>query len=277
MRVAVHGALLWALSVGAVSASTATIELLPRVEVSGESVSLGQVATLRTTDLGLMRKLVELPIVRAPRLGEELSIDHSRLAEWVGRTAGIPREQLAWRGAAETHITRKATRLAGADIANVAARALEHALTNSGLTSMAMVATQPADMDLPGGDIRLYARAVQQARLRDRTVVWVEVWAGAAFVRSVAVTFQTSVTVAPPAPPTAQPGAAHPSHPTPPVAVARGEWAAMRTGAGAVALESRVEVLQDGRPGDKVRVRQSGATGIVFARVLSPGQLELAP
>jgi flagella basal body P-ring formation protein FlgA len=249
------------------------------VEVAGESVSLGQVATLRTKDLGLMRKLVDLPVVRAPRLGEELSIDQPRLAEWIGRNAGVSRKQLEWLGAGETHITRKTTRLRGADIASAASRALGHARASGGFTSAATVTMQPADMDLPAGEVRLYARPVQQARLRDRTLVWVEVWAGTAFVRSVAVTFQaSSITSAPPsAAPKPQPEAAAPSQPAPPVAVMRGEWASMHTAAGAVALESRVEVLQDGRPGDKVRVRQTGATGIVFARVLSPGQLELAP
>jgi flagellar basal body P-ring formation protein FlgA len=44
-----------------------------------------------------------------------------------------------------------------------------------------------------------------------------------------------------------------------------------------VMLESRVEVLQDGRVGDSVRVRQGGATGIVLARVTGPAALELAP
>jgi flagella basal body P-ring formation protein FlgA len=58
--------------------------------------------------------------------------------------------------------------------------------------------------------------------------------------------------------------------------VARGEWALLRALAGAVRLESRVEVLQDGRLGDKVRVRTPGAMGTVFATVVGPHQLELA-
>jgi flagella basal body P-ring formation protein FlgA len=57
--------------------------------------------------------------------------------------------------------------------------------------------------------------------------------------------------------------------------VVRGQWAALRAQAGAVLLESRVEVLQDGRTGDKVRVRQPGATAAMVARVMGPGQLEV--
>jgi flagella basal body P-ring formation protein FlgA len=45
-----------------------------------------------------------------------------------------------------------------------------------------------------------------------------------------------------------------------------------------VSLESRVEVLQDGRVGQRVRVRAAtGASGILFAKVIGRGQLELAP
>jgi flagellar basal body P-ring formation protein FlgA len=58
-------------------------------------------------------------------------------------------------------------------------------------------------------------------------------------------------------------------------AVLRGQWASLRSGAGAVTLEARVEVLQDGRPGDRVRVRQPGATAAVVAKVIAPGQLEV--
>lgn len=58
--------------------------------------------------------------------------------------------------------------------------------------------------------------------------------------------------------------------------VQRGHWAALRSGAGLVTSEARVEVLQDGRLGDNVRVRQPGASGGVIARVTGPGLLEVA-
>lgn len=58
-------------------------------------------------------------------------------------------------------------------------------------------------------------------------------------------------------------------------AVARGEWATLHSSAGAVAMESRVEVLQDGRQGQTVRVKQVGANGSVLARVIGPGWLEI--
>lgn len=58
-------------------------------------------------------------------------------------------------------------------------------------------------------------------------------------------------------------------------AVTRGEWVKLTSRAGSMALESRVEVLQDGEVGQMVRVRQATSTGAVQARVSAPGRLEM--
>lgn len=57
--------------------------------------------------------------------------------------------------------------------------------------------------------------------------------------------------------------------------VQRGQFASLRSGAGLVTSEARVEVLQDGHAGENVRVRQPGAMAQVTARVVGPGQLEI--
>lgn len=272
---------LCALSVEAAAAAPqASIEMLAHIDIAGETVSLGQVANLRTTDLALMRKLVDLPIGRAPRPGQELLVDRSQLSTWIQGRGGIGAEALEWSGAGETRVVRKVSLLRGEEIANAAALALEKILAASGVTHSAQPAWIPRDMHLPAGELRLQPRTQHDVKLRNRALVWVEVWVGASFIRAVAVPFElTRSGVLPtrtPAPsvPNEKPIAASPREA---LAVSRGEWAAMRAGAGAVVLESRVEVLQDGRTGDKVRVRHSGAAGMVFARVISAGQLELAP
>jgi len=58
-------------------------------------------------------------------------------------------------------------------------------------------------------------------------------------------------------------------------AVARGEVATLTARMGAIALESRVEVLQDGQVGQTIRVKQTNGTGEVLARVSGPGQLDM--
>lgn len=60
-------------------------------------------------------------------------------------------------------------------------------------------------------------------------------------------------------------------------AVVRGDSAQLVARSGDVSVESRVEVLQDGRKGQTVRVKVPGARSEVLARVVGPGQLEAQP
>ena len=60
-------------------------------------------------------------------------------------------------------------------------------------------------------------------------------------------------------------------------AVMRGNWAHLQARSGDVSVESRVEVLQDGREGQVVRVKVPGSSGEVLARVTGPGQVEVQP
>jgi len=66
-------------------------------------------------------------------------------------------------------------------------------------------------------------------------------------------------------------------HVEPLPAVGRGAWAALLAGQGAVRLETRVEVLEDGGTGSLVRVRRPGSQATFVARVTGPGQLEVEP
>lgn len=57
--------------------------------------------------------------------------------------------------------------------------------------------------------------------------------------------------------------------------IARGEYATLRTSQGGIALESRVEVLQDGIEGQSVRVKLPSASSSIVARVVGPGIVEV--
>ncbi len=61
------------------------------------------------------------------------------------------------------------------------------------------------------------------------------------------------------------------------LAVHRGQWAQMRAGAGPVEAALRVEVLQDGRAGDRVLVRHAAGGPAVRGLVVAPGVLEPMP
>jgi len=67
------------------------------------------------------------------------------------------------------------------------------------------------------------------------------------------------------------------AHLAPALAVTRGSRADLLARAGNVTVQSSVEVLQDGKTGEVVRVKVPGATGEVLARVTGPAQVEVQP
>jgi flagella basal body P-ring formation protein FlgA len=258
----------------AVAAAPVRITLLPDVKLAGDTVLLGEVAHLHGGDLDMLRKLVHLPVGRAPQPGQVGVLRREGLVHWMQQQAGVAPEAVEWSGAAESRVQRTLRRVAGDEIAQAALAAVRDALAAAGVAAQLQVRSAPRDLELAGGDVRLQARPLDGLQLRRRAMVWVDLRAGDSVLRSVPV----GVDIAPQAGPLVIAGSpASVALPAETPAVARGEWAVLRTSAGAVALETRVEVLQDGRPGDKVRVRQPGAIGPMFARVTGAGQLELAP
>lgn len=75
--------------------------------------------------------------------------------------------------------------------------------------------------------------------------------------------------------PSGQPIGANDIEPMP--AVARGQSAVLDVRSGEILVQSQVEVLQDGRVGDLVRVRSRSADQPLMARVVAPGQLQVGP
>jgi len=317
-RFLLAGLTVW-MTAPALAAGSVSIELLPEAHVPAGRVVLGQVARLRSTDLQLMRVLVDLPIGRAPAAGGLAVLGREELAAWIRARARIADAQVRWGGPASVRVLASGRKLPAEQVAAAASSALGAWLASQEGHSAFALQRLPGDIDVPADEIRLEARPLRGTQLRRRMLVWVDVWAAQRFVRAVPVAFSVSlrrqVAVA------GQPldagaslgaGAAQASavelteeDGTPMLldaldeslrtrrsvrpgemirsenvrkapAVTRGQWASLRAAAGAVRLETRVQVLQDGRPGDAVRVRQPGATGPVLARVIGSGELEVA-
>jgi flagellar basal body P-ring formation protein FlgA len=263
-----------------------SLELLPQARVAGGTVVLGEVATLHCDDLTLMRKLVQLPLGRSPQPGEVSLLQREQLAAWLRRQAGVTADQVAWSGAAESHVLRGTPMLRGEDIARVALDAVGVVLASSGQRGRVQVRIAPRDVDLPGRSWRIEVRGLEAGLGRRRPLLWADIWSGDVFVRTVPVALEVAsdtseaAAMTPPdaAPPLQRIDSQQASaRDTSPPVVARGDWATLRSTAGPILVEGRVEVLQDGRPGQKIRVRQQGVAGTVLARVLEHGQLELAP
>lgn len=268
------------------SAPSAQVELFADAVVNADMVVLGQVAHIRSTSLDLTRTLVNLRIGPAPRLGASATVSRQALEHWIRRQTGVDTSALEWTGGLESAIVTRASQLLpGERIADVAVSALRDRLAAQGQQTRIDVRSSPASVAVEPGDLSLQVRDIAGARIRPHMLLWVEVSVEGRGVRAIPV----SLSVADLEPPLLQvragpavgdggTAAAGPHRRLQAaLAVQRGESASLRETSGAVALESRVEVLQDGSIGDKVRVRATHSTGLMLARVVGPGLLEIAP
>ena len=275
--------LLCATAAAGVAAAQASIELLPQASVASAAVVLGDVARLHATDLGVMRTLVNLPVGRAPHAGEVALLQRADLAQWVRRRSGIAPDAVEWSGAQQTRVLRTVPRLRGEEIARAAVEAARARLAATGRSGVVHARGRIRDLDVPEGALRLEVRGLDEGDTARRLLAWVDVWADRAFVRTVPILLQVADAMQSRDAPDAAPLPRADSAPVTkerepaPLAVARGEWALLRLAEGGITLESRVEVLQDGRAGQRIRVRAQSGAGPLFARVLGPGQLELSP
>jgi flagella basal body P-ring formation protein FlgA len=264
----------------ALAAARVSVELLPTADVSGPAPLLGHVARIHGTELALVRRLVLLPLPAATQ-GGPWTIERAQVLAEIARKLELREDEIAWKGADSARLTWARPRVDAQALAQAAVGSLAGTLQARGIAAEIRVRNMPRSMELRGGGARLQARPVDHLPLRRSMVVWVDVLADEQLPRAVPVTLELTWSfVEAPAPgdPSAGRGQQQASGRWAHVpVVARGDWATLRASAGAIVLESRVEVLQDGQPGDRVRVRSQGAGGIVFARVIGTGQVELAP
>ncbi|RYY97468.1 MAG: flagellar basal body P-ring formation protein FlgA [Comamonadaceae bacterium] len=296
-------------------AAQVRIELRPAASAVRAAVVLGDIARIESADLPTVRRLADLPLGRAPAAGVALLVGRDDLAAWLRRRAGMAADQLEWHGAAETRVVSSTQTVGAEQITAAAEAALRAWLSTRAARSDVQLATTVRDVEALQGELRLQARDPGAVQLRSRMTVWVDVWASSRFVRAIPVTFavaawgerpllvgalragapladgtvafaEVDLTAVAGAPLASVDGLrarrALPAgemlrkgnvEPVP--AVARGTWAALRSGEGAVRTEARVQVLQDGRIGEQVRVRASGAAASLLARVTAAGQLEV--
>lgn len=302
-----------------------TIELLPQVKVRSAQVTLGQVAYLTSSELPVIKRLLAVPLGMAPVAGNTVTLDRATLARWLRSQAGLRDGHIQWAGAPVSAITTATRELGGHEIEQTARQALRSWLSQRSERAELRALAVPRDLQLPEGTAELVVRPIDDTQPRKRMLVWVDVWAGGRFVRTLPVSFEVSAwAVVPasssgapagapldvrtidlrevdvtllPAPAMAagalpamvstssqrlrravQPGEALTvRHLESVPAVERGQWITARSVAGSVALESRVEALQDGRVGQTVRVKQANSAHAISARVTGPGQVEVQP
>jgi len=306
------------------AASLARISLPEHVQVSQSDVHLGDVASLGSQNLALLRRLMDLPLGRAPRAGQSFVLEREVLARWIRSHAGLQGNQIAWQGAAYTDISLRSRDIPGDDILARADKALRRQLGEqlpAGTRIELQPVAVPSDVAVADESIELTPRPMGAVALAPRMTVWVDIGTAARVQRSVAVVFEVAVygpvVVAArdiPAGASLLAGDVEVREQNMAIAAAsrktltrnfldgqrmrraihagetltaahteaipdvvRGSWAVLEARQAGLNVQSRAEVLQDGRTGQMVQVKPVNAASSVLARVAGPGRVEMYP
>lgn len=175
---------------GSLAPGQVEIALHAQVSTAHRIVTLGEAASLRTTDLDTIRQLVNLPLGEAPRAGVRLALQRDALARWIRVRTGIEPERIVWSGASQAEVATGVQRLAAANVEAVARKTLEAWLA-SRTTRFTLERTGPIQaLELPPGAVALQARALPaEASPSKRMLVWVDVNVDGAYVRTLPVSF----------------------------------------------------------------------------------------
>jgi flagella basal body P-ring formation protein FlgA len=226
---------------------TIEIALRPQVAVQAHTVVLGDIATLHTTDLGTIQRLVGLPLGEAPRIGNEALVQRQALLHWIRTRTGIAPQRIVWTGGEQCQV-RSATRvLPGARLEAAATRALLQWLAPR-TTRFQATARPPADLPVPAGGVTVTPRPLPaQAQPTTHMVVWIDVVVDGAFVRTVPVSFE--------------------------VEAYREGWVARDATAGGVELSERMLQAREIRVGEQPAALRSSSNGPITAvRALRAGE-----
>lgn len=335
------------------------IELRPQIVVKSTHVKLNDLIIIRVSDRRILQRLKDFPLSLAPQSGSTMTIDRETLTSLIHSQFGIDPIEIDWFGPRFSNIRLEMCSVSGQEIAQKAQDSLLSVYKHTPLRAKIRRAYTPQDVSVPIGKVDLrprtpawvqaetVQRAVNLYRTRspvfsERQSVWVDVWSGGIFIRTVPVRFDVAVsapsyvatqnlvthqpfdlsklavrevewTGSNPLPypafqasssiATAASSVENASSQTPcqtdvsttmrmshslavgetltqahveaaPL-VTHGDFAILHVNQGAVALESRVEVLQDGILGQNVRVKMANASSVFLARVVGPGLVEI--
>jgi flagella basal body P-ring formation protein FlgA len=269
------------------------IALSASVGVARPEVSLGDIATLTTTDLGTLKQLMALPLGPAPRAGEKAQLGQAELARWIHAQTGIVAGRIIWEGPSITTVHRASTEISSSRLLAVANDSLRAWLASHAQGAEVVLVTSPRDVPVPLGRTALVPRPIaREASMAKRVVVWIDVWVEEQFLRTVPVGFEVTAYGAPRQADknesAAAPAVSAASSVPPPTivnaradvrqgpGVSRGDWVALSLRNGSIEMESRVEALQSGRLGQVVSVKPPKSTEALLARVIGHGRVEAA-
>ena len=189
------GLLAVALTSRANPASTWRADLLDHARVESQRVRLGDIARLEGDDASQVQAASMLDLGAAPRFGEELHLDRTRVAAWLMRAAPqLP--PIAWGGADAVRILRAGRSIRAAQVCRAAEDSVAATAAVPGSVNVRAAADCPdEDWIVPAGEQPdLRARApVDGAWPARRIAVPVELWSHGRYVRTAIVPVRVEV------------------------------------------------------------------------------------
>jgi hypothetical protein len=224
-----------------------TIELLPSACSEGPQILLGEIAVLHVEDDALREALRSLEIGSAPLPGSSRKVNLGQVQVRM-RARKIDPAKFVFVGAPEVAVAAAARRIAASDIEAAAIDAVcvftGHALSPSDFRVARTDA--PQGMLVPPGELRLEAQVAQTGA--DMAFVRVRVRAIVDGVEARSVLVWLEITA--------------------PSAVKQLADVTLMAQTGDVRVSVPAVALQDGRPGQKIRVKNAVTGVVVWARVM---------
>lgn len=177
----------------AANAGTVDIELRPQVAVPGGSVSLGDVAWLRSDDLEALKQFIAVPLGQAPRVGASTELTRESLMRWVNARLRPVDTRVNWQGASQVTVQSVAHELSGFLIEQTARASLTGWLKQRATRFSVDPVVQPRDLAVPAGQLELRVRPLPGGdTVVARQRVWVDVHVNNEFVRAIPVDFSVA-------------------------------------------------------------------------------------
>ncbi|MDA8521033.1 flagellar basal body P-ring formation chaperone FlgA [Acidovorax sp. NCPPB 4044] len=202
------GALVCALGTATASSAAGTgmpapvlrIALQPQVLVERADVRLSDVAVLSSPDLDVLRRAMSLPLGHAPRVGEAIALESTRLQRWIRSRTGLQESEIEWEGPMATSVRMAAREVAGEAVveqARTVLRAHIEAMAKQKGLVQPRVELQPVSMpvtvEVPAMESSLRVRPLAQSPVGKRMLVWVDVFAGDRHMRAIPVRFEVGL------------------------------------------------------------------------------------
>lgn len=179
-------------SVSATPAGTPglAIELRVNALVGKPQLVLADVATIAGGDVAMRKKLSELVVIQAPRVGYTERLTRNQIERTLRRT--FADVEIAWGGADNVAVRVLTQTVPSTALSDAALEAATRQFSPSQPALRIAVASPPADLEIPAGTFEVVVRPLDRMALSARIAVWVDIVVNGAVYRSAVVQLRAS-------------------------------------------------------------------------------------